>query len=241
MKNNNIFIIIGAFIVAICATVATTVYFVKATNKSVEMSAPVNQTMVTPTPTPAQVPAVPAPVSVPAPEPVAVNATTPTPPLAVIAAPVVEEMAQIVSIKPHMITTRVPYTSCYKKRRVIEIRHHHNNEPPIAGTIIGGAAGGVIGHQFGGGRGQDVATVVGAIGGALAGASIQQDMNRPQPEYRVVYDTVCETKHKTTQKQKGYEVTYLYKGVQGVRILSTQPIGTQIPLTVLQAAPALGD
>ncbi|ESC46316.1 hypothetical protein SEENP078_01139 [Salmonella enterica subsp. enterica serovar Newport str. RI_10P078] len=33
--------------------------------------------------------------------------------------------------------------------------------------MLGAVAGGVIGHQFGGGRGKDVATVVGAAGRRL--------------------------------------------------------------------------
>ena len=41
------------------------------------------------------------------------------------------------------------------------------------GAVLGAAAGGVIGHQFGGGTGRDVATVLGAIGGGLAGNAIQ--------------------------------------------------------------------
>ena len=43
---------------------------------------------------------------------------------------------------------------------------------PVAGTIIGGAAGAVVGHQFGGGRGKDVATAGGAVAGAAAGHEI---------------------------------------------------------------------
>ena len=41
------------------------------------------------------------------------------------------------------------------------------------GAVLGAAAGGVIGHQFGGGSGRDVATVIGAVGGGLAGNTIQ--------------------------------------------------------------------
>ena len=37
------------------------------------------------------------------------------------------------------------------------------------GAIVGGLAGGVLGHQVGGGRGKDAATVVGAVLGAIAG------------------------------------------------------------------------
>lgn len=42
------------------------------------------------------------------------------------------------------------------------------------GTLAGAVIGGVIGHQFGGGRGKDVATVAGAAGGAMAGREIEK-------------------------------------------------------------------
>ena len=45
------------------------------------------------------------------------------------------------------------------------------------GAILGGVAGAVVGHQFGGGKGRDVATVAGALGGAVAGNSIEKNRN----------------------------------------------------------------
>ncbi|MDB5812850.1 MAG: rane protein [Betaproteobacteria bacterium] len=44
----------------------------------------------------------------------------------------------------------------------------------IAGTVIGGIAGGLIGHQIGSGRGNTAATIAGAAGGAMAGNEIQK-------------------------------------------------------------------
>jgi outer membrane lipoprotein SlyB len=44
-----------------------------------------------------------------------------------------------------------------------------------AGAVIGGIVGGVLGHQVGGGRGKDVATVAGALGGALVGNEIEKN------------------------------------------------------------------
>ena len=40
---------------------------------------------------------------------------------------------------------------------------------PVRDPLIGAVAGGVIGHQFGGGKGNDVATIAGAGAGAYAG------------------------------------------------------------------------
>ena len=41
----------------------------------------------------------------------------------------------------------------------------------LPGAIIGGILGGVLGHQVGGGRGQDIATVGGAVAGAAIGSN----------------------------------------------------------------------
>ncbi|MBE0612027.1 MAG: glycine zipper 2TM domain-containing protein [Burkholderiales bacterium] len=42
------------------------------------------------------------------------------------------------------------------------------------GAVGGGVVGGLLGNQVGGGRGQDVMTVVGVVGGALAGNEVEK-------------------------------------------------------------------
>lgn len=49
-------------------------------------------------------------------------------------------------------------------------------ETGVGGMIAGGVIGGLLGHQIGGGRGRDVATVAGAAGGAYAGNKIEGKM-----------------------------------------------------------------
>ncbi len=44
------------------------------------------------------------------------------------------------------------------------------------GMITGGVAGALLGHQVGGGRGKDIATLAGAAGGAYAGNKVEQHM-----------------------------------------------------------------
>ncbi|PPE72499.1 hypothetical protein C3942_18320 [Solimonas fluminis] len=51
----------------------------------------------------------------------------------------------------------------------------------VGGTVLGAAAGGAIGHQFGSGRGQDAATVAGALGGAYVGNKVAKE-NFPDQE-----------------------------------------------------------
>ena len=57
----------------------------------------------------------------------------------------------------------------------IEIYRASDNQPINAGTVIGGIAGGVIGHQIGSGRGNTAATIVGTIGGAVVGNQIEKN------------------------------------------------------------------
>jgi len=45
------------------------------------------------------------------------------------------------------------------------------------GAVVGGIIGGVLGHQVGSGRGNTVATVAGAAGGAYAGHQIEKKKN----------------------------------------------------------------
>jgi outer membrane lipoprotein SlyB len=45
------------------------------------------------------------------------------------------------------------------------------------GMVAGGVVGGVIGHQIGGGRGNTVATVAGAAGGAYVGNEVEKKKN----------------------------------------------------------------
>lgn len=46
------------------------------------------------------------------------------------------------------------------------------------GTVSGAIIGGIAGHQMGGGDGKKVMTAVGAIGGAIAGNTIEKNMQR---------------------------------------------------------------
>lgn len=75
------------------------------------------------------------------------------------------QYAQVISAKPIKETVKTPRQEC----RNVTVTHRKpvQDENRIAGSVLGAVAGGVIGHQFGGGRGKDVATVVGALGGDM--------------------------------------------------------------------------
>ncbi len=53
-----------------------------------------------------------------------------------------------------------------------------SDAPNVIGTIAGGLLGGVLGHQVGGGSGKDLATVVGALGGAYAGNRVENSRGK---------------------------------------------------------------
>lgn len=77
------------------------------------------------------------------------------------------------------------------------------------GAVVGGVAGLGIGSLIGGGTGRDVAMVLGAIGGAVAGNEVQRRNERPVPAEQIVVRTSS-----------------------GVLVAITQPVGT--PLRVGQ-------
>lgn len=72
------------------------------------------------------------------------------------------QYAQVVSATPIKETVKTPRQEC----RNVTVTHRRpvQDENRITGSVLGAVAGGVIGHQFGGGRGKDVATVVGRWG-----------------------------------------------------------------------------
>ena len=43
------------------------------------------------------------------------------------------------------------------------------------GAIVGGVLGAVIGHQFGSGKGRDLSTAAGAVGGAVVGNEVERN------------------------------------------------------------------
>jgi outer membrane lipoprotein SlyB len=58
--------------------------------------------------------------------------------------------------------------------RVSDIDVVDGKSSGAGGLVLGAVLGGVIGHQIGSGTGRDVATGLGAVGGALIGRQIQK-------------------------------------------------------------------
>jgi uncharacterized protein YcfJ len=81
----------------------------------------------------------------------------------------------------------------------------------IAGTAIGAVVGGLVGHQVGGGKGRQLATVAGAVGGGYAGNRIEANHQRDQVTASV--ERHCGTVNNTGSRIVGYDVRYVYNGV----------------------------
>lgn len=115
--------------------------------------------------------------------------------------------ADVISVQPVKQTTTREREECRDERIVHKRRPKDDRQ--IAGTVLGAVAGGVIGHQVGGGRGRDLATVAGAVGGGYAGKKIQQ-----RQQDRDTY-TTTERRCRTVKEPVGdvaYDVVYEYLG-----------------------------
>lgn len=119
---------------------------------------------------------------------------------------------------------------CTKKGEITVINLQYVKEKTVFIYRADGmhlSRGASIGHQFGGGRGKDVATVVGALGGGYAGNQIQGSMQESD-----TYTTTqqrCKTVYDKSEKMLGYDVTYKIGDQQGKIRMDKDP-GTQIPL-----------
>ena len=135
------------------------------------------------------------------------------------------QYAQVVSATPIKETTKTPRQEC----RNVTVTHRRpvQDEHQIAGSALGAVAGGVLGHQFGGGRGRDVATVAGALGGGYAGNRVQSSMQNN--DTYTTQQQRCKTVYDKEDKMLGYDVTYKIGDQQGKVRMDHDP-GTQIPL-----------
>jgi len=114
-----------------------------------------------------------------------------------------------------------PEQRCWVERQAVSTG---NPDYTIPGGIAGAVIGGIIGHQIGGGRGQDVATGVGAVGGALAGASVARNYGSGQTVTQDVQR--CEAVSNNARPDY-YDVTYSFRGYEH-RVQMTAPPGRTI-------------
>lgn len=76
---------------------------------------------------------------------------------------------------PGTNTYQAPANSVlYGRVESIEPMTTQQNSSGLLGTVIGGVAGGLLGHQIGGGTGNTIATIGGAVAGGVAGNQIEK-------------------------------------------------------------------
>ena len=114
--------------------------------------------------------------------------------------------ADVISVQP------VKQSANREECRDEQVTHRRKpkDEHQIAGTVIGAVAGGAVGNQVGGGRGRDLATVAGVIGGGVAGKKIQEKQQRGD-----TYTTTerrCRTVTDPGEEVVAYDVVYAYLG-----------------------------
>jgi len=126
----------------------------------------------------------------------------------------VYDYARVLSAEPvvRYVTVRTPVKECWEETEYYTVDHR----PAHVGgkTILGAIIGGVVGHQFGGGSGKDVATIAGSlIGASVANDAAHRNARYGSKEYsRPV--TRCETSYQSHEEERidGYRVIYSYHG-----------------------------
>lgn len=139
---------------------------------------------------PKPAPARPVAVHRPKPKPVAQQAVQAEPPMVIARnepAPIaVHSEPAIRTYQAEPIAAAEPARrQCYECGTIESVRESVKpGETNGVGIGAGAVAGGVLGHQMGSGRGNDVMTVLGAIGGAFAGHQIEKKVKTVK-EYRI--------------------------------------------------------
>lgn len=120
------------------------------------------------------------------------------------------------------IRREVPYQSCHFE--TVPVQHttyvdEYQRNP--GAPLLGGLVGGVIGHQFGKGKGKDLATAVGAIGGAMIANKNYGVKHYRRPVTTTTYEQrrVCNTYYRTEERRvvRWKNIGY-YKGKRIVKI-----------------------
>ncbi|HEV2681392.1 MAG TPA: glycine zipper 2TM domain-containing protein [Rhodanobacter sp.] len=117
--------------------------------------------------------------------------------------------AKVVSVDPVHSTVNNPREVCHDE--TVSHTAPPKDQHQIAGTAIGAVAGGLLGHMVGGGKGNTLATVAGAVGGGYAGNRIEASRQHAQVTTSV--ERRCDTVNNTSSKIVGYDVRYVYNGV----------------------------
>ena len=105
-----------------------------------------------------------------------------------------------------------PGQRCWTEREhVVQQQPQQSSGVNVPGAVIGAALGGILGHQVGGGRGKDIATVAGVVGGAALGS--QYGTGTPAAQQAVVAQDVRRCDSNPVQATASYwDVSYNFRG-----------------------------
>ncbi len=116
--------------------------------------------------------------------------------------------APVLSVKNATRSVSSPREECHDE--VVTLTRPTKDPHRITGTVIGALVGGVVGNQFGGGKGKDLATGVGAVGGGYAGNKVQENLQEKNTYQET--QRKCQTVQDRRQEPAGYSVTYRFNG-----------------------------
>ncbi|MFA7280289.1 MAG: beta/gamma crystallin-related protein [Sterolibacterium sp.] len=117
-----------------------------------------------------------------------------------------------------------PEQRCWIEHEQVAQVAPQRGEANVPGAIAGALLGGIIGHQVGGGRGKDLATVGGAVAGGALGANVGRDSGGQQATTR----DVQRCKEVPSQaRTEFWDVTYSFRGLEH-RIQVAAPPGPTI-------------
>jgi uncharacterized protein YcfJ len=115
-----------------------------------------------------------------------------------------QEVGNVISAVPVVQQVAVPRQNCVQG--MVQAQPYTSG----MGGLAGGIAGAAIGSTIGGGSGTAAAMVLGTIGGALLGNSVEANNMRAQ---QAMVPT-CTTETSYENRTVGYDVTYDYAGRQ---------------------------
>ena len=136
-----------------------------------------------------------------------------------------QEIGRVISSTPINQQFAVPRQVCSNQQVAVETQRSG------AGALMGGIAGGAMGNAIGGGSGRAAATVLGIVGGAILGNSIEAP---GQTQLQTVQN--CSTQTFFETRNTGYNVVYEYAGKQYSTTMPNDPG----PTIALQVTPLAG-
>ncbi len=138
-----------------------------------------------------------------------------------------QEIGNVISRTPVYQQVAVPRQVCTQTQFSVP------GQTSGAGAVMGAIAGGAIGNAIGKGEGRALATMIGVIGGAIAGDKVEG----PQAAQTQTQQT-CTTQQIYENRLMGYNVVYEFAGKQYTVQLPKDPGPTiKLQVTPVSAAP----